>query len=159
MGAEFGTMRQTGIVQHGSQHVEQPCAAFVADGFVSGGKVGGVEALAESDGTGVAQALSIFISRHEIAAVFFEEFTELLGIFLLKGQQCSVVGQPFGDPLIAIRLPENQVAPPLMRRFVDEYLAVEGASERVEMKIGLLLRAEKGVARYEYESRPSLARA
>ena len=77
---------QCGIAQHASQHVEQPGAAFVADGLVAIGKMRGVQALAEGYRAGVAQPLSIFILAQEIAAIFFENLAELRRVLLLQHQ-------------------------------------------------------------------------
>ena len=54
-----------GVTQHGSQHVEEPGAATVADGIVSGGEMRTVEPGAEGDRTGVRQRRALLVFRQQ----------------------------------------------------------------------------------------------
>ena len=58
--------RPFSITQHGSQHVEEPGTAAVADGVVSGGKMRAVESGTERDRTDVRQRRALFILRQQI---------------------------------------------------------------------------------------------
>lgn len=111
------------------------------------GKWDELEACAQGHGTCIADPLIVLVLSHEIAAVAFEDLPELGGIVLLQDEERRVVGEAFGDPLIVIAVPEDQVAPPLMRGFVDQDLAVERARDGIKMQIGLFLRAEEREAR------------
>ena len=75
---------------------------------------------------------------------------------LLQQQEGGIVGEAFGNPLIAIALPEHEIAPPLVRGFVNQDEIVEFARQGVEMKFGLLLRTEKRETREEHQAGPSL---
>jgi hypothetical protein len=112
--------------------VKQPRPSFVADRLVSAGKMGRLQALPQRHRAGIAQPLSIFVLAQKIAAVFFENLPELRRVLLLQHQQRRIVRQPFRNPLIPITLPQHQIAPPLMRRLVDQNLAVEIASHRIK---------------------------
>ena len=78
------------------------------------------ESLSERDRPRVAQPLPVFILAEEVVAVLIHDLAKLRRILLLKRKQRRVVCESFGDPLIAIGLPKHEVAPPLMRRLVNE---------------------------------------
>src|SRR5208282_542625 len=166
MGCRFGTahgciarrcIAKRCIAKHGSEHVKQPGSAFVADGLVASGEMGRIQALAQRDRSGVTQPLSIFVLAHEVLAVLFQDVVKLRRILLLEQQKRGVVCQTFRNPLVAIAFPEHQVAPPLMRRFMDENPAVEFTRHGIEMEVGLFLRTEKRETGKKDQAWPSLA--
>src|SRR5262245_16999666 len=103
-----------------AQHVKQPSATAIADGFVAARKVRGVESKPERHRTCIPKKFSLFVLLQKISPISLQDFVKLLRILCLQKHQCRVVRQGLDNPLVAISTPPNQVAPPLMSGFVRQ---------------------------------------
>ena len=148
--------RCDGVAQHGSQHVEEPCAAFVADGLVAIGEMRRSRRRPRVTGRPRAAALHLYSSLRRSRRYC----SRTLGI----ARDSAAPGSIGRNSLPGLRQATDRDSlstapgrPTTGARFRAPEPGCQFAGDRIEMQIGLLLRAKKGEARQEHESRPTLA--
>ncbi len=148
------------LAHHLTKHVHDPCTLPVDHFIVSGSRLGGVEAQAHDEGSGIGSG-EIFASifGQETLAFMLQPGVES-AVRILDGigkKQREIVGDGFVDPLIAITGPANDIPPPLVRSFMKgNNLAKEFLAVRVEASAPLGFGRKEGVSGNVEESRPAL---
>ena len=89
--------------------------------------------------------------------VFFQHLVEFRRILCFDQHQCAVIRQTFRDPLVAVIVPGDQIAPPLVRRLVPDNHADESFFCWGEMEMRLFFIAEVGKTGEKNQPRPALA--
>src|SRR5258708_5376033 len=106
---------ESGVVaEHLPEHVKKPRAAAIGDEVIAERETRGVQALPESDGPGFGHApVTLFLQQ--VVAIIIEDKAKGCGIFRFELEERAIAGHTFGDPLIAIAFPRDEVTPPLVR--------------------------------------------
>ena len=145
------------IEQHMTQHVEQPGSASVADGLIAVREMRGVQPESQAHRSGIAKGFAILVGLKQFLAIAFENQSDFSRFFRFHHHQRGIIRESLRDPLITVRAPSHQVAPPLMGDFMRQGKAVHRAIQRILAQFRGFFRREESEARQKDQTWPALA--